>query len=285
MALKLMYITNDPEVASIAQEAGVDRITVDLEYIGKAKRQGGMDTVQSHHTIADVRAVRQAVTEADLLVRCNPLHGRTEEYGSSQEEIDAVVEAGADIVMLPFFKTVGEAELFIKMVNGRCRTILLLETPEAVDALEDILALKGIDGIHIGINDLSLGMGRTFMFELLADGTVEEICLKIRKAGIPYGFGGIAAIGSGTLPAEAILKEHYRLGSSMVILSRTFCNCEKIRDYKEIRRIFMTEIRKMREKEEECARYASYFEENRKLVAERTEMIRQSMLSKKDAAV
>lgn len=51
MALKLMYITNNPKVAKIAEEAGVDRIFVDMEYIGKAKRQGGMDTVQSHHTV------------------------------------------------------------------------------------------------------------------------------------------------------------------------------------------------------------------------------------------
>ena len=35
MALKLMYITNRPEVAVIAQDAGVDRIFVDMEYFGK----------------------------------------------------------------------------------------------------------------------------------------------------------------------------------------------------------------------------------------------------------
>ena len=55
MALKLMYITNRPEIAQIAETAGVDRIFVDLEYIGKLDRQGGMDTVQSHHTLDDVK--------------------------------------------------------------------------------------------------------------------------------------------------------------------------------------------------------------------------------------
>lgn len=47
MALKLMYITNDPEIAQVIELAGVDRIFVDMEYIGKSDRQGGMDTVQS----------------------------------------------------------------------------------------------------------------------------------------------------------------------------------------------------------------------------------------------
>ena len=36
--LKLMYITNRPAVARIAENAGVDRIFVDMEYIGKDKR-------------------------------------------------------------------------------------------------------------------------------------------------------------------------------------------------------------------------------------------------------
>ncbi len=49
--LKLMYITNNPSVASIVEGAGVDRIFVDMEYIGKADRQGGMDAVQSHQRL------------------------------------------------------------------------------------------------------------------------------------------------------------------------------------------------------------------------------------------
>ena len=57
MSLKLMYITNQPDVAQIAEAAGVDRIFVDMEYIGQFERQGGMDTVQSHHTIDDIAAV------------------------------------------------------------------------------------------------------------------------------------------------------------------------------------------------------------------------------------
>ena len=59
--LKLMYITNDPAVAKIAADAGVDRIFIDMEVLGKAERQGGMDTVQSHHTPEDIAKVRDAI--------------------------------------------------------------------------------------------------------------------------------------------------------------------------------------------------------------------------------
>lgn len=169
MALKLMYITNRPDVAQIAESAGVDRIFVDLEYIGKEQRQAGLNTVKSHHTIADVECIRSSLEKAQLLVRVNPIHEATAEYGSSKEEIDAVIRAGADVIMLPFFKTLEEAKQFIRMVDGRAKTVLLIETPEAVGIIDALLALKGVDEVFFGLNDLSIGYGKKFMFELLAD--------------------------------------------------------------------------------------------------------------------
>ena len=276
MGLKLMYITNEPEVARLAENAGVDRIFVDMEYIGKAKRQGGMDTVQSHHTIGDVKRIKDTVSAADVLVRVNPIHDAAAEYCSSAEEINAVVNVGADIIMLPFFKSVQEVEYFIELVAGRARTMLLLETPEACAAIDDILKLKGIDEIHIGLNDLSLGYGRKFMFELLADGTVEKLCLKFKLKEIPYGFGGIASLGKGMLPAEYIIKEHYRLGSGCVILSRSFCDVSKVDDIAQVEAIFNTGIQEIRNLECQCAKHAldsSYFIDNQKEIVKRVQMI------------
>ena len=250
--LKLMYITNRPEIARIAESAGVDRIFVDMEFIGKDQRQKGLDTVKSHHTVQDVAAVRAAVTKAQVLVRVNPIHDKMADYCSSKEEIDAVIAAGADVVMLPFFKKVEEVCTFVRLVNGRARTMLLLETPEAAEQVDDILEVSGIDEIHIGLNDLSLGYGLPFMFELLTDGTVERLCLKFRKKGIIYGFGGIASPGKGDLPAEYIIREHYRLGSCCVILSRSFCNTSKVTDLDTIRSIFNSGVAEIRAVEREC---------------------------------
>ena len=66
---------------------------------------------------------------------------------------------------------------------------LLLETKEAVECVDEVLEMGGFDEIHIGLNDLHLSYGMTFMFELLADGTVEMLCRKFREKGLPYGFG------------------------------------------------------------------------------------------------
>ena len=106
MALKLMYITNQPQIAQIAESSGVDRIFVDMEYIGKADRQGGLDSVKNHHTVEDVRRMKQAVESAEVLVRVNPIHEATSEYTSSEQEIDEVISAGADIIMLPYITSV-----------------------------------------------------------------------------------------------------------------------------------------------------------------------------------
>lgn len=258
MPLTLMYITNNTEVGKIAEEAGVDRIFIDLETLGKEERQPNMDTVKSTHQIEDVGKMKNSLQKAELLVRVNKMNP------NSPKEIEKVIDQGADIVMLPYFKTLEEIKTFLQIAAGRVKTNLLVETPEAVEKLDDILAVPGIDEIHIGLNDLHLGYHRKFMFELLADGTVEEICVKIKRKGIKYGFGGIASIGKGLLPAEHIIKEHYRLGSELVILSRSFCNASLISDLDEIREVFTNGVRELRMYEQEVQKAWEYFGENQK---------------------
>jgi 2-keto-3-deoxy-L-rhamnonate aldolase RhmA len=269
--LKLMYITNRPDVAEIAETAGVERIFVDMEYIGKALRQGGMDTVQCHHTADDVRAIRACVKKAQVMVRCNPIHEGTKEYCSSKEEIDAVIENGADIIMLPYFKTAKEVETFVRLVDGRAKTLPLLETPEAALAVNEILSVDGLDEIFVGLNDLSLGYKKKFMFEVLADGTVERLCNTFKRKGIPYGFGGIASLGKGLLPSERVITEHYRLGSTCAILSRSFCNVQLMENIQQIRQVFDDGLSAIRAFEKGCeeklrAGDTAYFAENTKLV-------------------
>lgn len=244
MALKLMYITNKPEVAIIAERAGVDWIFIDLEIKGKVERQGLLDTVISKHSIDDISLVKSTIKKSKVLVRINSIDS------NSEEEINKVILNGADIIMLPYFKTVEEVETFLGFINKRVKTCLLLETPEAVEILDEILSLKGIDYIHIGLNDLHLGYKMNFMFELLSNGVVENICNKIKNNNkIIYGFGGIARIGKGLLPAEYVIGEHYRLESKMAILSRSFCDVDKIVDYKKIRKTFKKGIKNIRKYE------------------------------------
>ena len=257
MPITLMYITNDPKIAAIAQDAGVDRVWVDLEYKGKEERQAGMNTVKSKHTVADVRTLRPMLTSSALQVRINPIDEE------SRREVEDVIAAGADYIMLPMFRTRAEVEAFISLVGGRAKTILLLETAEAAENLETYVDVPGIDEIHIGLNDLHLAYGKDFMFQLLTDGTVDKIAAVLRDRGIKFGFGGIARIGYGMLPAEMILTHHYAIGSQMAILSRSFCDANNVADPETVREDFVIGVRKIREKESEIENNsATTFSEN-----------------------
>lgn len=214
--IQYMLITNDPALASHAESCGVGRIFIDLEYIGKNERQGHLDTLISKHSLADVPIISNAIKSSELLVRLNPL------YDGTNQEVEEAVSGGADLLMLPMFKDSTELQTFTEIVDGRAPIIPLVETVSAVQDIEQIVTVRGIKEIYIGLNDLHLDMGLRFMFEPLASGLVDELAGKIKDAGLSFGFGGIARVGEGIIPGETVLGEHVRLGSSSVILSRTF---------------------------------------------------------------
>lgn len=244
MALTLFYITNKVEVALIAERNGVDRIWIDLESLGKEERQRDVNSVKSHHSINDIKIIKPLLTKSEMLVRINPWNDE------SLKEIDEVVDAGADVIMLPMWKNVEDVKHFLSAVGHRTKTTLLLETKEAVECIDEVLELD-FDEIHIGLNDLHLSYGMTFMFELLSNGTVEFLCEKFKKKCIPYGFGGIAKLGSGLLPAEKIIMEHYRLGSTRAILSRSFCDSASLESIYQVEKTFGENMKMLREFEAE----------------------------------
>lgn len=211
-----MLITNDPELAKHAEDSGVKRIFIDLEVNGKKERQGNLDSLMSNHLIKDIPLVKKSIKKAELLVRLNPMHKNT------LDEVDQVIELGADLVMLPMFKASEELKIFSSMVAGRAGIIPLVETYSAVKDLDNIVNVPGLSEIYIGLNDLHLDMNLSFMFEPLVNGLMDEAAEIIKNSNLPFGFGGVARIGEGDVPGELILAEHVRLGSNSVILSRSF---------------------------------------------------------------
>ena len=277
MSLELMYITNNPQVAQIVEQCGVERVWIDLETLGKEERQKNMNTVKSHHTVQDIVQISRVLTRAKLQVRVNPWNP------NSINEIEQVIAAGADRIMLPMWKSTHEVQSFLNVIDGRVGTTLLLETSEAADCLDEVLELPGLDEIHIGLNDLHLSRGMTFMFELLTDGTVETLCKKIQAKGVPYGFGGIARIGEGTLPAERIVCEHYRLGSTRAILSRSFCNPDEVKDLNTIEVMFRENVKKLRDFEKTLENAdQEFFADNQKKVAVCVEHVVQIMKERRN---
>ena len=216
--LDFMMITASPEIAAYIEQHGVARIFLDQEVLGKAERQGHLDTHKAAHTLEEISAVAAVLEHAELMVRVNPLNPR------SEEEIDSALACGAQRLMLPMFTTRREVETFLSLVAARVPVTFLAETPQALVRLPDWLPLlrPGLDEVHIGLNDLALGMGLDFLFEPMASRLLEPAAEQLNNANVRWGVGGIARIGQGELPAETVLGEHVRLGSQWVILSRAF---------------------------------------------------------------
>jgi 2-keto-3-deoxy-L-rhamnonate aldolase RhmA len=215
--IQLMLITPHPEIAAYAEESGVGRIFIDMEINGKNERQKNMHLPLHQHTFADVKAIKKAVRKSEVMVRINPY------FAGTKDEVNQAIDSGADCIMLPYFTHQDEVEGFLNQVNGRVKTNILLETATAVARANSIFCLKNLDEVHIGLNDLKLTFQLKFLYETLAGGIVDHLSSLAKKYQLSFGIGGIGAISKGSdIPPELIIKEHVRLGSERVILSRAF---------------------------------------------------------------
>lgn len=195
----LTAITLDPEMRQAADDAGVERIGIDIEWIGKTRRQ------------AHAR-------NADVFVRINPLHAGT------REEIDTAVGMGARVIMLPQFSTAREVKTLVRMLDGRATAVLRLETIRAIENLTDVLAVGGVSEIMAGLNDFHLHMGRSNPFDIVVSGILARVAAQTRDAGVRFGFGGVARDDDAVLPVplDLVLAQYPRLGATSAWLSRSF---------------------------------------------------------------
>lgn len=214
----LTLFTNDIELARRADEAGINRIGLDLERIGKAERQQYLRTWISDHEEHQLPALRQTLKKAKLFARTNPIHS------GSRQEIDRLIHCGVEVLMLPMFKTTQEAGKFIEIIAGRAEVSLLLETAAAAARIHEIVKLQGIDEIHIGLNDLYLSLGLENHFELLGSRLMDFLSEVVVEAEIPFGFGGIGRVTDERLPmpSDMVYAQYPRLRADRALISRVF---------------------------------------------------------------
>ena len=215
--LKTIIITNDVTIATDAQQAGVSRIMVDLEWMGKKERQASRTTFLSTHQREDIQRIRDVLTTSELIVRINPWNPQ------SLAELEFVLACKPDMVMLPMITKMDDFAAFVAALKARAVPMPLVETAYSMTHIAEIASYAEVKELYLGLNDLHLSLGLDFLFEPLALGLVDWMAERIKAQHKPFGFGGIALMGSGELPAERILAEHVRLGSSCVILSSRFC--------------------------------------------------------------
>lgn len=211
-------MTNDPLLAAEADGAGVDRIGVDLEQLGKAERQAGHNTRVSQHSWEDFSRVGAAIAGAELFARLNPVNRDT------AAEIERALELGVEVLMLPYFHTVEEVATFVRLVRGRALVVVLIETAAALVRIRDVLAVPGIDEAMIGLNDLRLQIGVANHFEVLVSPLIDAAAEVTRRRGLPFSVGGVGRVDAVGMPVppQLVLAQYPRLGATGALVARAF---------------------------------------------------------------
>jgi HpcH/HpaI aldolase/citrate lyase family len=209
----LLLFSTDPWLIRHTVTSGISAIVVDLETLGKAQRQNGADTEVNHNTIEDLKRVRDA-TPAHVICRINGFNPAT------VDEVEQVINAGADELLLPMVRNAGQVEAVLSMVQGCAKLGILIETNEAVNRIETLARLP-LSRIYIGLNDLAIERGSFNIFTALVDGTVERLRKKVIN--LPFGFGGLTLPDCGfPIPCRLLIGEMVRLQCHFSFLRRSF---------------------------------------------------------------
>lgn len=225
---KGLWVTMDcATVTELAAELGLDWVTLDMEH-------GNLDykDVTEH-----LRAAKGSDTA--VLVRVPAI---------TVDAIKRALDLGADGVLLPLVRTAEDLELgmqygrypprgqrgiggerslrwglklqeYLAMANAECMVIPLIELGDAVDNIDSILDVEGLEAIFVGPADLSSSRG--YLGEWEGPGVAEDILTVLEKAGKKGIASGIMAMDNADLMMR--LDQGFRmvgLGSDVGMMSR-----------------------------------------------------------------
>ena len=211
--IDLQLFATDPVEARRAVAAGITAFVVDREWRGKQDRQSGFDTEINRDSVEGLARLA-AVAGSRRICRLN-------RYGPwTPEEVEAAVAGGATQLLLPMVERPAEVEAYLRLLDGRARAGILVETGAACRCASDLAAF-GLDAVYVGLNDLAISRGTPCIFTALVDGTVER--LREIFAATPFGFGGLTVLDLGCpVPCLRLLEEMARLRTSFSFLRRSF---------------------------------------------------------------
>lgn len=214
--MNLIYIANDKRACESADKCGIDYLMIDLELVGKARRQNRGDSRISVHTLDDIFLCRGFLKKSRLLVRIDP-------NGDLREQAKVIREANVDAVMIPMIRTADQLSRTLDYFEDATRCIPLIETLDALTNINEIVRAASCDYVHIGLNDLHLEANFNFMFSMFNDRRLLKCLSDLKEANVAYGIGGVAPIDQqDKLSPESVISLLNYTGSRGVILSRAF---------------------------------------------------------------
>jgi 4-hydroxy-2-oxoheptanedioate aldolase len=147
-------------------QAGWDSLTVDLQH-GLVDYQTAIGMMQAVCTTATMPLCRVQWNEPGIIMKMLDAGamGVICPMINSRAECEAFV--GACRYAPVGYRSVGPTRAawwggpdYLKQANGQIATMAMIETRKALDNLDDILSVPGLDGIYVGPADLGLSLGK-----------------------------------------------------------------------------------------------------------------------------
>jgi hypothetical protein len=212
-SLELMVFEHSAERARQFVSAGLRTFLIDWEHLGKDERQQGFDTEIRLGTATELRDVA-AIERAEVWCRLNRRGSHT------PAEIQRALDAGAAGLFLPMVTGPDDVEVFVRLIDGRARCGILVETAEALDRVT-ALARYPVHRVYFGLNDFAISRGGGSIFRAILDGSVQ----RVREAfhDVNFGFGGVTAVDAGDpVPCRHLIEEMARLDCGFCFVRRSF---------------------------------------------------------------
>ena len=188
-----------PNVIELLAHAGFDFLVIETEHTA-------IDLAQVEHML-------MAVSGTDVVPLLRPSVG-------TPHEIQKGLDAGAMGLFMPMVKTPEEAETVVKATryppegtrgfgplrashysldypdyfaraNDQMLVTFILETKEAMENLEAIMRVPGVDALYFGLLDLciSMGLNPIEMPHAEIDAAIEQACELSKRTGVAVGIG------------------------------------------------------------------------------------------------
>jgi len=166
--LGAFLMSGSPLVAELMAHAGYDFLVVDMEH-SPVDVHGALPMLQAVAAAGRPALVRVALNRPELIKKALDLGpaGLIVPLVDSAEEARAVAAAcryptrGLRGVAYPLVRASawGLDANYVRRCEKQCLVLCQVETPAAVNAVEDILQVDGVDGIFVGPLDLSASLG------------------------------------------------------------------------------------------------------------------------------
>ena len=219
--LRLFASAPSLDVATALEEAGLDGLVCDERH----PRFSG-DGIPAH--VSSASGPPAAVLARDLsipvTVRINRLHAGT------AGEVERAVGGGAAGIALPGAHSAGEVETLVRLVRGRTKTTVEIDTGRLAD---DVASLRyiGWDHLFVQLSVLALHRNGSTPWTPLLDGTLSRVAHTLPAR--PIGFGTLTATASGDLSTTDahLLHELSALGGSVAFLDASAVPATSLADY------------------------------------------------------